>query len=852
MDFGAGYVNVLDRVMPARSPDTIRFGFLASTGGKRDAHLLSDVRIGTVMTPPDIDFTKTVSGANEGTYNLDDTVQYKFLIDNNGDASLYDLQLSDPSVQDISCDGIPGASIAELGVDSRAVCTASHIISETDRDSLHYLNTATISLEVPGGEPTTLATDSVDVPVNPGAEDASKVIHPGGIALFNLWDTGSSLGLVQPSVSDKVSVALLGTDGKPASNNTVFVPEQGTWVFSGVPGSENEGSSATGEVKFTPIDNDYAGTVTPVKYRVTSKVLANDVAGMAEGTLSVTISNAPVPVCTKAEHKGSGAFWQFGNKAQLAFGATGATPSVGAATGVISGNATSFTVSDMWGNLQFTVDPGQGRIITKSGAPMTRGGDGDDADDEITFDLGAGASPVTAFPLEQGSGKYVVVTSSATATNPGQLTYRVIDMALNQGEGGLEGEMSTNLGLATAGSAVTSAPNADENGYWVINPQRGLADINAYAFDKDGPVPDGEGVKTVVSTPNAASGVLAGTLGYEDIRFSPDFTKLATVASNNDPGGQLVGRSARRTQVRLLTFNAETGGIGLVGTQAWGADNRLGYSIEFSPNGRYLYLSSVQTSSTGAHYRVQRADLGTGDQTLPDSASNVGNALGNGGAIRLGTDRRLYWAGPAAQLRYLADPDTTDTTWSTLDLAQQTTGTQALANTLADCAIPPRGFNVQMLDGAGAPLAGAEFALYPNPSGSPSAEPVEPGFTAAEGQVGLFSITGLDPGNYLLKETKAPQGKTLLAQAIRVTVKMDGTIEASTVPRSPQVALVSESQGQYTIKITATSAGRLPFAGGHGKWLVAAGTTLFVAVVAGTLWRRRQLRVTGGRYAPRH
>ena len=451
MDFGAGYVNVLDRVMPARSPDTIRFGFLASTGGKRDAHLLSDVRIGTVMTPPDIDFTKTVSGANEGTYNLDDTVQYKFLIDNNGDASLYDLQLSDPSVQDISCDGIPGASIAELGVDSRAVCTASHIISETDRDSLHYLNTATISLEVPGGEPTTLATDSVDVPVNPGAEDASKVIHPGGIALFNLWDTGSSLGLVQPSVSDKVSVALLGTDGKPASNNTVFVPEQGTWVFSGVPGSENEGSSATGEVKFTPIDNDYAGTVTPVKYRVTSKVLANDVAGMAEGTLSVTISNAPVPVCTKAEHKGSGAFWQFGNKAQLAFGATGATPSVGAATGVISGNATSFTVSDMWGNLQFTVDPGQGRIITKSGAPMTRGGDGDDADDEITFDLGAGASPVTAFPLEQGSGKYVVVTSSATATNPGQLTYRVIDMALNQGEGGLEGEMSTNLGLGGVG-----------------------------------------------------------------------------------------------------------------------------------------------------------------------------------------------------------------------------------------------------------------------------------------------------------------------------------------------------------------------------------------------------------------
>ena len=201
-------------------------------------------------------------------------------------------------------------------------------------------------------------------------------------------------------------------------NNTVTVAGVGTWVFTGVPGSEGGGPSATGQVTFTPTAT-FTGSAT-LAYRVTSKVSVNDVAGMAEGTLTVTVSNAPVPVCTTAQHKGNGRFWQFGDRAQLDFGTSGTTPTQGTAVeGVNSGGATTFTVSDMWGNLQFTVDPGQGRIVTKSGALMTRGDGSEHTGQVITIPTGAGASPVTVFPLEQGSGKYVVVTSSATSTQPG-------------------------------------------------------------------------------------------------------------------------------------------------------------------------------------------------------------------------------------------------------------------------------------------------------------------------------------------------------------------------------------------------------------------------------------------------
>ena len=146
-----------------------------------------------------------------------------------------------------------------------------------------------------------------------------------------------------------------------------------------------------------------------------------------------------------------------------------------------------------------------------------------------------------------------------------------------------------------------------------------------------------------------------------------------------------------------------------------------------------------------------------------------------------------------------------------------------------------------MLDGDGALLTGAEFTLYPNPG----TDPVDPGFVAAKNEQGedidgLFSITGLQPGNYLLKETKAPGGKVLLAQAIKVSVAMDGKITISTTPRSPQVKLKSEGQGKYTIEITATSAVALPFAGGPKALLVALGAGVFVAALAATLCRRHR------------
>lgn len=835
MDFGQGYVTMLDRVMTTSIPDTIRFGFLGSTGASKDAHLLSTVRIGTVMTTPSLElFKSVVQGNTPGRYSFGDVVDYKFLVTNNGQKPLYNIEVTDPSVPDIDC---PKAFL-DLG--DQMECTGQYTVTADDRDNLYFLNeaaaTATTTEAAEEGEVVELPPSSVEIAVNPSAENASERIAPGETATFQILDDGYTTGLVTPDDPSKVGLELLNPNGNP-SGNEVTVSGQGTWRLTSAPDYQ---------VTFIPEAN-FRGDATPIKYRVTSNYEANGVAGQAEGTLSVTVSDLPERVCSDAEHRASSRWWAFGDKVELDFGTAGTEkPTAGSLNNVNSGNVGTFTVSDMWGNLQFVVDPGQGRLITKSGDLMVRGGEGTGSDQEIEIPIGVGASPVTVFPDGQGSGRYVVVTSSATDKQPGQLTYRIIDMALNEGEGGLSGSASITLGGTKAGPAVTSVPNSNGTGYWVVNPERGTVNVMAYLLKGTTLEKTVQGKTGTLSS----SGLGSGVVGYEDIRFSPDLSLLATLSSKSD-----ASINANRTQVRLLSFNATSGQVGLYSYENWGASDRLGYSLDFSPNSRRLYFSSVATS--GSSYAVEVASTGTAaSPTLPSNVTDVTTGSSTGGAVRLGPDGRLYWADwiddGSTALRYLPNPDGTGNTWSSLTLAEETDSNWALSNTLTDCAIPPRKLYVQMLDSDGQPLEGANFALYQGVgNGQFSPTPVDPGF-GPTGVSGETVISGLAAGTYRFEMTQAPKGYTLLAQSMRLTVRDDGTVVFPNRPPTPQAAFSSDDQGKFTITITATSAGRLPFAGGHGKWLVAAGTTLFIAVVAGTLWRRRQLRVSGGRYAPRH
>src|SRR5690606_32143359 len=57
------YRTLVDTTMTSPSPALIKFGFMAATGGSREAHLVDAVRVGTVLQMKELNITKVVDYA---------------------------------------------------------------------------------------------------------------------------------------------------------------------------------------------------------------------------------------------------------------------------------------------------------------------------------------------------------------------------------------------------------------------------------------------------------------------------------------------------------------------------------------------------------------------------------------------------------------------------------------------------------------------------------------------------------------------------------------------------------------------------------------------------------------------
>lgn len=821
IDFNDGYFyrTVLDTTMDQPAPALIKFGFLGATGGSKQVHLIGNVRVGTVLPMKELNLVKAVDYAASGNpsqqpFSLGDTIRYQFVVHNasqeaTGFTQIYNIQVADPLVGDLVC---PKTVLERL---ESMVCTGSLVVTEADRDAgrLRNIATAAGSISSSEGAPRNLtARSAVDVPINPTAEGALRVIQPGGAATFQVLKHGTALGLVKPDDPSKITVRLVDpATSLPTTATSITVPGQGTWTIN-----------ANNTVTFTPINSSYTGTVTPLKYQAT-----NAYGGTATATLSVTIRVLPYAICTPAEQRASQRYWALGTQALLDFGTTGtAAPTAGSIANVNGGIGT-FVVTDSVGVLQFVVDAGAGgRLVNRNGAVMLTG-----LSTPNSGTAPQGAQQVTAFPAGQGTGKYFVVSTSASSTAAGQLRYWLVDMSLN---GGLGGVVSPTAGTAlgstgVTSTAITSVPNADGTGYWVLSPNKRGNGIRAYRFDATGPVGDMQ--ETFIGT-EAVPGTGTIPRSYEDIRFRSDLGMVATIASN--------GSTSR---LRLLEFNAAAGSFtrGVSGTyeRSWTTNTALGYSVEFSPTGDRLYTSSIATSGTNSQVHRRAIDA----TSLGNTSTQIGAAQTNGGAVRLQPGGGgLYWAANGQQsIRFQSNPSsaTSSTTWSTQSLASTRTSGYGLPATLSDCAIPPAGFKLEKLGSGGALIDGAQFALYPNVNGAAGGTALNPGVQPAPG-TGKFEATGLAPGTYWLRETKAPAGYSLLPRDVLIEIELRGVVKLDGAP-NPQVQLVNAS-GVYTLRVTDTKTAALPFAGGQWLGIVTTGGAilLIVALVGGWWWRRRR------------
>lgn len=837
MDFGQGYyTEVLRRTMTDTAPPLIKFGFLGSTGGSRDVHLISAVRVGTVVPMKELSMTKVVDYEHstplaEGKtgFSVGDTVAYKFVVHNatsaeaSGVTKIFNVGIVDPLIPSISCPQ------PELDRFESMECTGTLTVQDSQRDIGRIVNTATVYGAVspePGAPRPLTDRSTAEVPVNPEAVDALRVIAPGGTATFQVIKHSSTLGIVRPDDPARLKLEVWNPAGSGAwvpapsgSTPTSFtVSGQGTWAID-----------ANNRVTFTPVNATYSGTVTPVKYRVT-----NAYGGWDEAELRVTISTVPQFVCEAPEQRQSQRNWAFGTSARIDFGTSGATPTSGTLPS-LSGTHGTFTVTDAKGKLLFVVDSGTGVansavIRTATGTVMT--GSGATIGNQLF-----GASPVTVIPAGQGTNKFIVITTSATVTSAGQLSWRLVDMTQNNGLG--SAGAATPFGGTAASTAVTAVPNADGTGYWVLSPRRGNANIDAHLFSATGFT--GTTVASAVGTNTAAA-----TTHYEDIRYnvgraaSSGTAQFAVLTSANATSG------TRANRVRLMSFNAATGALTVMtASQTFTrSDTTYGYSIEFSPQGNYLYASRIGSGNeAGVLYRAQVTA-----NSLEAFASHVtAPSNNNGGAVRVGANGSLYWAQTGiATVRVKTDPNANTTTWANQSLATGSTSRFGLSNTLVDCAIPAGGFAVEKYASDGTTLTGgASFTLYPDEGGTAGGTPVSPGIQPVSGQTGRFTATGIAPGAYWLRETVAAIGHQLLVQDVLINVSLGGEI-AVDVASNPQVKLVVSGSGSnkaYTIKVTNTKAPALPLAGGRWTLLLSVGGgTLLVAMLAGAWWWRRRRR----------
>ncbi len=145
-------------------------------------------------------------------------------------------------------------------------------------------------------------------------------------------------------------------------------------------------------------------------------------------------------------------------------------------------------------------------------------------------------------------------------------------------------------------------------------------------------------------------------------------------------------------------------------------------------------------------------------------------------------------------------------------------------------------FVVNKVDESRNPLAGAEFTLYKKVNG---AEDKQLTFTVSAEKT-TFTLTGLDDGDYVLKETKAPTGYNKIADIeFTITAEHENeTLNSLTVNNSSFTP--DTTAGKITTDIENKSGSSLPTTGGIGTTILyVVGGILIVAAGVALITKKR-------------
>lgn len=128
-----------------RLPDSVKFGFSASTGADHQVQLIRGLKVYSVNKLSQLDLVKSVNkdtypDADSHTFNVGDEVPYTFVVRNSGTTTLNNVVVNDPNITNVSC------GTDTLAANQQTTCSGTLTLTEDMVGSEgHFTNTATAS-----------------------------------------------------------------------------------------------------------------------------------------------------------------------------------------------------------------------------------------------------------------------------------------------------------------------------------------------------------------------------------------------------------------------------------------------------------------------------------------------------------------------------------------------------------------------------------------------------------------------------------------------------------------------------------------------------------------------------------
>lgn len=316
--------------------------------------------------------------------------------------------------------------------------------------------------------------------------------------------------------------------------------------------------------------------------------------------------------------------WFFGGRAGLNFSSGTPIPLTESAMDTQAGSA---VMSDQNGNLLFYTN-GQ-TIWNNKHKEMLNGAI------SVSGQYPTQSAIIVPWPGTDCQKYFVLTLNMKNSVVDVTLNYSVVNMTLDGGSGGVEtGNVMLKKQMAQKLAAVSDASGT---GFWVIahgfaGTLNDAANKEFYAYHITA---SGINTTPVVSTAGFAheSATQAGFPTIGQMKVSPD-GKLIACAVNKAPGF-----------VELLDFSTSTGEITgpakklEAGDLAFKNLTFYPYGLEFSPDGRLLYLSTWHDSPN----KLVQFELATNKTTILYTKPAPANTFDTG-SLQLGPDKKIYLA----------------------------------------------------------------------------------------------------------------------------------------------------------------------------------------------------------------